>query len=456
MSGRRRFACGGVWRRTRTRRASDVSGALGEGLDDLPGGAGREDETAPPGVAGRRRLLRDRDWIVWWIGGSLSSLGSGLSSVAFPLLILVATGSAARAGVVGACESFGVLTSILMGGELADRVSRRALLIVVPVFEAAALGTVAVAVAAGDVSVVHVAAVGLIIGITEGLRYGSETATMCRLVARELYADAIAQTQGREMAVKLAGPAIGGWLFGFARWAPFVGDALSYLAASAATSLVRTPLGPDRVQGAKRERIVARLVEGWRFIRSNPYLRFVTTWAALVNATTAALLLLVTVLVRHRGGSPAVVGATQALGAAGGIGGVVLSSAIARWLRARTLVLALSGMLPLACTVIALAPSPWVMAAPLALLLFLIGPINVILETYELRMIPEGLMGRVSTMLTLCVQSLRWSGPLAAGGIAQAYGPTAAALSVAGVFALMAAAMPFVGALRVLDGRVGT
>jgi hypothetical protein len=124
--------------------------------------------------------------------------------------------------------------------------------------------------------------------------------------------------------------------------------------------------------------------------------------------------------------------------------GAFLSSAIVRRFRARSLLLALSSLLPLVCTGIALVPSPWAVGALLALLLFLGGPINVILETYELQIISDDLIGRVSTTVTLYAQLLRWGGPLVAGGIAQAYGPTAAALGVAGVFALIAAAMPFV------------
>jgi hypothetical protein len=47
----------------------------------------------------RWSLLHHRDYMLLWNGELLSELGSQSSAVAYPLLILALTGSAAKAGV---------------------------------------------------------------------------------------------------------------------------------------------------------------------------------------------------------------------------------------------------------------------------------------------------------------------------------------------------------------------
>ena len=46
-------------------------------------------------------LRRNRDFMLLWSGQVVSALGSRVSSVAFPLLVLALTGSPSKAGIVG-------------------------------------------------------------------------------------------------------------------------------------------------------------------------------------------------------------------------------------------------------------------------------------------------------------------------------------------------------------------
>ena len=50
----------------------------------------------------RRALLLDnRDFTLLWVGETLSEVGSRVSTVAYPLLVLALTGSPTKAGFVG-------------------------------------------------------------------------------------------------------------------------------------------------------------------------------------------------------------------------------------------------------------------------------------------------------------------------------------------------------------------
>jgi hypothetical protein len=60
-------------------------------------------------------LWRNREFNLLWVSQSLSDLGTAISSLAVPLLVLALTGSSVRAGLVG---------TIGLGAALAATVSR--------------------------------------------------------------------------------------------------------------------------------------------------------------------------------------------------------------------------------------------------------------------------------------------------------------------------------------------
>jgi len=219
--------------------------------DGAEGGTGPESGTGSGDGTRPGALWRNRDYAGWWIGETVSGFGSALSTFAYPVLILTATGSAAHAGIVGSTVAVGVLVTMLIGGALADRYSRRTILLVGPLLQALAVASVFVSVALGHVNLVHVAAVGLFQGVISGLTWGAERPALRRIVpARQLPA-AFSQMQGRDMATRLAGPPAGGWLFSLGRWVPFLGDALSFLAAAVGVALIRRPLGPEADERAE-------------------------------------------------------------------------------------------------------------------------------------------------------------------------------------------------------------
>ncbi len=414
-------------------------------------------------------LFRNRDYTGWWLGTTVSDFGSALSAVAYPLLILAVTGSAARAGFVGSAEGIGLLITMLLGGALADRYSRRTILIAGPLAQALAVSTVAAAIATGHVNIAQLAAVGFIQGLVSGLAGGADIAALRRVVPAPQLPTAFAQLQGRRMAIRLAGPTTGGFLFAVARWVPFLADAISFLASAAGVALIRRPLGPyqsdhtptpptdspdpspSTAPADPPEPILTSIRAGFRYIRNSPYLRFLSIWAGVANACLTATLLLVIILVRNHHGSATLVGATTSLGAVGGLAGSFLSPRIARHVPGRRLVISISWLLALGLGAMALIPSAWAIGALLAAMFFLLGPINVVFDTYEARMIPDALMGRVTSAINFSAVSIRWLGPLAAGYLAAALTPTTATLIIAAVLAATAVSAHIARGLHVLN-----
>lgn len=399
-------------------------------------------------------LFRNRDYTGWWIGETLSDFGTALAVVAYPLLILAATGSAAGAGAVEAASSIGYVVTLLIGGALADRFSRRTLMLVGPSIQAVAVSTVAIAVLADRVTIPHVALVGLLQGLAGGLSGGAEYAALRRVVAEDQLPTAFALMQGRGMVIRLVGPAIGGVLYGVARWLPFLADAVSFVVNIIGVLMIRRPLGPDLNEQEPREPVLASIWSGIGFIMGNAYLRFVTIWAALLNACAAGLLILVIVLIHTRGGSPALVGAVNAIGAVGGLAGAIVATRIVRRVAGRLLVVVASWLMALAVAGIALVSSPWAVGALMALMMFSVAPLNVLFSTYQVRIIPDALMGRASSAIEFGASSIRWVGALAAGLFATAMGPAAAVGVFAAVLGLIAVSTVVARGLRVLDTPV--
>jgi MFS family permease len=148
------------------------------------------------------------------------------------------------------------------------------------------------------------------------------------------------------------------------------------------------------------------------------------------------------------------VGAVSSLGAVGGLAGAVLSRRIAERLPGRPLVVAVSWASAALVVGIAFVPAPWVIGVFLALMMFLVAPLNVIFATYEARMIPDALMGRVTSAINFGAASIRWLGAIAAGVLATGIGPTGATLVFAAVLGAVALGACLAGGLRVLGQPV--
>jgi MFS family permease len=402
-------------------------------------------------VAERRGLWGNRDYVGWLAGDTLSTLGTSLSYFAFPLLILFSTHSPAKTGIVAAAANIGSLVTLLIGGALADRYSRRVLLIAGPLVQAAAVGSVAVAVLAGHVVLLHVAVAGFVDGTMVGVTTGASGAALRRLVPEESYAGALAQLHAREMGVRVAGPPLGGVLFAAARSVPFIVDALSYFASIAGVLAIRRPLGPDAATLAKREPLRQAVASGLRFLFANPYLRFVAWWAAMMNMLGSGLNLLMILLVRGHGGSPSLIGTAAAIGAAGGIVGAFGSGWVIRRLGGRWLVIGLSWAIAAAAFGMAVVPWSLGIGAMMAIVSVVAVPLNIVLATYEMTIIPDELMGRVSTTLDLAANGLRWAAPLVIGLVVESTSATTCAVIWGIAFVVIAVSVMFNRSLRVLD-----
>jgi MFS family permease len=395
-------------------------------------------------------LWRNSDFVGWWTGNTLSALGTSVSAIAYPLLVLAATGSVGKAGVIGSASLAGILVTTLYGGALADRVSRRAILTIGPLAQGLILACVAVLVRAGHPQLPLLSVASLLSGLLAGIVMGATTPALARIVSKDQLAAANGQMMSRDMAANLLGGPLGGLLFGLARWLPFGADAVSFVFAALGALVIRRPLGPDTAASAPRASALKDIADGIRFVRDQPFLRFVVLMAALMNMVAQAFLLLLIALVIHRGGSSAMAGVVTALTVAGGLAGSLVAPAVVRRFRARALVSGAVWIFALGLAATALLPQVWEIAVVVCLTQVATVPVNVVLVTYVMRLVPDGMLGRVAAVNRFAAYALEWCGPLLAGLLAAGLGVSGGMLALLVVIVPLAVALGVAPALNLL------
>lgn len=97
----------------------------------------------PPAVARRAvSLWRNRDFLLLWARQIVSSFGTQVSQLAFPLLMLAITGSPAQAGLLGALRALPFTILGLPAGALVDRWDRRRTMVLSDLGRAVAMGSI--------------------------------------------------------------------------------------------------------------------------------------------------------------------------------------------------------------------------------------------------------------------------------------------------------------------------
>src|ERR671936_321576 len=90
---------------------------------------GRDQPPAAPTTASHP-LWRNRDYMLLWSGQLVSTVGTGVSQLAFPLLMLAITRSPAQAGLLGAVEALPYVIFSLPAGALVDRWNRKRVMLI--------------------------------------------------------------------------------------------------------------------------------------------------------------------------------------------------------------------------------------------------------------------------------------------------------------------------------------
>jgi hypothetical protein len=235
------------------------------------------------------RPLGIRDFRLLWLGSTISLLGDGLYFVALPWLVYSLSNDPTALSLVGIAWTGPILLTILFGGVLTDRLNRKRVLILSDTMRFAAIGTMGALEIVHVLELWHVCVLVAVYGTASALFNPALTAFVKEVVPQEMLVEANSLDQFmRPLAVRLAGPALGGvGIAIFGTGEVLLLDAASFLALIGMLAIIngRTPLG--RGTGNSTKTVVADLRDGLSFVSSRVWL-----WGTFAALTIAMLFFL--------------------------------------------------------------------------------------------------------------------------------------------------------------------
>jgi transmembrane secretion effector len=387
-------------------------------------------------------LRRNRDFLLFQSGGLLSTFGSGISGIAYPLLTLALTHSAAKTGYVGAVEFLPLVILSAPAGVAADRFDRRRLMIASDAAAASALALLGAAVLTGHATYWMILVVAFVDTSASVLYRSGSNGAMKAVVPTPQLADASSVTMARMSTVRLVAPPVGGALYDLSRAVPFLIDAVSYAFSTAALLLMQTPFQEERVPGTRTP-----FREGVAYFWSIPFLRATTGMVAASNLVAVGAPIALIILAHRQGLSALAIGLFVALQGVALLAGSTLSPLLRRRFPMRAILLSEFWM-ALVYVAFLVYPNVYVLAVCVSLHAFWFPNTDSAINAYSYMLIPDRLLGRAMAAATTLRAASAPLGPLLAGLLLAHTSPQVAIAALAAPVVVAAALGTISHALR--------
>ncbi len=235
-----------------------------------PGGTPGEGGGNPGGFAGALGVLRTRNFGLFWSGQLVSNTGTWMQSAAQSWLVLEISHSPVALGTVTMLQFLPVLLFVVPGGVLADRVSRRRLLVASQSIAGVLALILGLLVLSGQVAVWRIGVLAFCLGLTNAVNLPAQQSFVAEMVGGPRLGVAISLNSTQFNLSRLIGPALAGVLIADAGlgWT-FLLNAASFLAAVVTLlairpgELVAAPVG-------QRTGALSQMREGLSYARRTP------------------------------------------------------------------------------------------------------------------------------------------------------------------------------------------
>ncbi|MEV7287861.1 MFS transporter [Streptomyces sp. NPDC093252] len=388
-------------------------------------------------------LRRNRDFLLLWSGASLSFLAARVTTVAYPLIVLWHTGSPLAMSVVSTAALLPLLLVQLPAGALVDRVDRRRLMLWCEGGRAAVVGSVALALAAGRMTVAHLAAAAFAEASLAVFYRLAERGAVRNLVHPAHLPAALAQNEARGRAAGLLGQPGGVLLQAAARWLPFGAGAVGYLLSGLSLLLIRKDFQERRPAKGGAARLRREVAEGMRWLWRQRFLRSALGYVAVTNVLFQMLSLALILRIKEAGLPSATLAVVVGLGGVGGLLGALAGGRIHHRLRQRTLLIAGAVAWAALIGAMSLTGVPVHLGALYAGTGFVGAVFNVAAAVHQIRVTPDALQGRVAATAGLIASGTNALGSFCGGLLLAAFGalPTVRGIAVAMAVLAVAAAL---------------
>ncbi|MER6067828.1 MFS transporter [Streptomyces sp. NPDC001817] len=385
-------------------------------------------------------MWRQRDFAVFWGAQTLSVLGDSFALIALPLLVLEATGSVARMGLLTAVGGAAAVLAAVFAGTVADRVDRRRLLITCDLVRMALYGLIPLVWAFGP----RIWLLYAVLPVCEavGMFFAVGYVTVVRgLVGTARLTEANGRLNATAAAAGVLGPAGAGLV---AAWAGPVAavavDAASFAASAACMRWVRLrPRAGDDTPAPGRSTVRQDLRTGVAFLYRHALLRSLTALLFGFSFLTLGLNDLVIYHLKHDlGHDDGTVGTVMAAGALGAIAGSLLVAGLRRLFGFGTAWIGAIALCGLACAGLGWVGTVPAVAVLAAVFLAGVGIAGTCSMSLRQEVTPEHLLGRVTSVYWTLQYSAAPAGAALLTWAAGRWGTTPAALTAGTTCVLLA------------------
>jgi len=363
-----------------------------------------------------------------WVAKAISTLGSGVTGSALPLIAALVLGaSASEMGWLGAVETAPVLIVGMLAGVWVDRVRRRPLLIGADLGRAVLLASIPIVAAFGALRMELLLLVAAATGVLTVLFDVAYQSFVPNLVGNDGMLAANSQLATVDAIAEITTPGVTGALVQvIAAPLVIVLDSISFVGSALFIARIRSDSGPTR--GAAVSRHVWRdMALGWRGVTQSPVLRTLAGWEASTNFFGMFIgALYVLYGLRELGLSPVFIGVTIGIGGVSNLLGTLIVTPLTHRFGVGPTMISAAAVRGITPFLIPLAPSE--MAAGFLVLALaqasdLIHPLFDI-NALTLRQVttPEHLLGRVNATLQVIGRGVIPFGALAGGFLGDAIG----------------------------------
>jgi MFS family permease len=233
---------------------------------------GADDAVTPPGHVSTFAALRERNYRLYFSGTVVSNTGTWMQRIAQDWLVLELTNSPFAVGITMALQFLPLMLLGLYGGVAADRYPKRKLLIVTQSAMGLFAAGLAIVTLVGVVTVWHVYAVALLLGLVTVIDNPARQIFVNEMVPPALVRNAVSLNSGSFQIARLVGPAVAGVMIAAvgSGWA-FAINAASF-GATIGALIAMNPALLQKVPRATRE--PGQIREGLRYVWARPHLKW--------------------------------------------------------------------------------------------------------------------------------------------------------------------------------------
>jgi MFS family permease len=371
-------------------------------------------------------LWRNRDYMLLWSGQIVSSVGTFVSQLAFPLLVLALTHSPAQAGLIAGLRGLPYVLFILPAGALVDRWNRKRVMILCDAGRAIALGSIPLALLLGHLTIIQLYSVSLVEGTLFTFFNLAQTACLPQVVSKDQLTGAVAQTSVIDAVSSMVGPSLGGILYSIGRAVPFLTDTISYIVSVLSLFFIKAQFQEER--SVRPLHLWKEIGEGLSWLWRHPVLRFIAILTCGLILPVSGYGLIIIVLAQSQHATSFEIGLILASSGVGSIVGAMIVAPLRERFSFGKMMIGSAWLWVLTWLCFAIAPNPLLLGLATALS-FIVVPIYMSLHLgYRLSVIPDQLQGRVNSVFRLIAFGSEPIGLALTGLLIQAVGPVSAVL----------------------------